>query len=524
MTSFSSRILQLGAALTVLTLILVAVGILATPASAAPGDVIGDRVFGQSGSFVTNGCGLSASALCSPSGVAVDSAGNVYVADTANNRVLEYNTPLSTDTIADRVFGQGGSFTSSTCNLGGISASSLCQPLDVAVDSSDNLYVVDWQNNRVLEYYTPLTTDTIADRVFGQLGSMATGTYTTTPTADTLTNPVSVAVDGAGNVYIADRGMHRILEYNPPNSNTTANRVFGQFGSFTTGTYNNGGTSANSLSDILGIGVDGAGSLYVADQTNARVLKYNTPISSDTTADMVFGQYGSFTTGIPNNGGVSADTLETPTDVGVDSAGNVYITDTGPERTLEFDNPVVFGTTADVVFGQGGNFNAFGNNSGGLSASSQADPWAIAFDHSCNLYVVEYGNNRVTEFDQPPHACVAAVGTPGPTSTIPPATPSPSPTPVSGGCTPSPVNPAPCTPTPCSPCLTPPGGTPTPTGAVGGVSELLVSGGGGSGASGNGLAFALGAGVAAALVLVISAWYARRHRSGAAYGDRPREG
>ena len=167
------------------------------------------------------------------------------------------------------------------------------------------------------------------------------------------------------------------------------------------------------------------------------MLKYNTPISSDTTADLVFGQYGSFTTGIPNNGGVSADTLETPTDVGVDSAGNVYITDTGPERSLEYDNPVVFGTTADVVFGQGGNFNAFGNNNGGLSASSQADPWAMAFDHSCNLYIVEYGNNRVTEFDQPPHACVTAVGTPGPTSTIPPATPSPAPTPVSTGCVPA---------------------------------------------------------------------------------------
>ena len=215
MTSFSSRILHWGAVFAALALIFVAVGIFATLAAAAPGDVIGDRVFGQSGSFVTQGCGLTAASLCSPSGVAVDSAGNVYIADTANNRVLEYNTPLTTDTIADRVFGQGGSFTSSTCNLVGISASSLCQPLDVAVDSSDNLYVVDWQNNRALEYFTPISTDTIADRVFGQLGSMTTGTYTTTPTADTLTNPVSVAVDAAGDVYIADRGMHRILEYNP---------------------------------------------------------------------------------------------------------------------------------------------------------------------------------------------------------------------------------------------------------------------------------------------------------------------
>src|SRR5207249_12150629 len=141
-----------------------------------------------------------------------------------------------------------------------------------------------------------------------------------------------------------------------------------------------------------------------------------------------------------------------------------------------------------------------------------ADPWAIAFDHSCNLYIVEYGNNRVTEFDQPPHACVVATGTPGPTSSLPPPTPSPSPTPIGGGCTPSPLNPAPCTSTPSpgpgTPTLTAVPGSPTPTGAVGGVSELLVSGEGGSGPFGNGLTIALGSGIAGALALSVSVWYA----------------
>ena len=107
----------------------------------------------------------------------MDAAGNLYVADYINNRVLEYNTPLtltvtpgSGDTVADRVFGQGGSFTSNTCNLGlaNPSASSLCNPVGVAVDAAGNLYVADYGNNRVLEYNTPLTTDTVADRVFGQ--------------------------------------------------------------------------------------------------------------------------------------------------------------------------------------------------------------------------------------------------------------------------------------------------------------------------------------------------------------------
>jgi hypothetical protein len=150
---------------------------------------------------------------------------------------------------------------------------------------------------------------------------------------------------------------------------------------------------------------------------------FDTPFSTDTTADLVFGQLGSFTTNNPNINGVNADTLEIPTDIEGDIAGNVYISDTGTERTLIYDTPAVFGTTADVVFGQGGSMTSFGNNQGGISADSQADPWAIALDGACNLWTVDYGNNRVLEYDKPPHACVEQpfpTGTPPPAPTPPP--------------------------------------------------------------------------------------------------------
>src|SRR5437879_2498536 len=113
------RRLAVGVPLTVL--LSVTAWLALSPVSSAPGDTVADRVFGQGGSFNSALCnpeGTSATSLCFSSGVAVDSVGNVFVADAFNNRVLEYDTPLTTDTIADRVCGQGGSFSADSCNVG----------------------------------------------------------------------------------------------------------------------------------------------------------------------------------------------------------------------------------------------------------------------------------------------------------------------------------------------------------------------------------------------------------------------
>ncbi len=149
--------------------------------------------------------------------------GNLYVADSTNARVLEYNTPLNPgsgetgagDVTADMVFGQGGNFTSNKCNLGGRSASSICGPMGIAVDNGGNLYIADAFNNRVLEYNTPLTTDTTADRVFGTCGSF-TSFACTGVSADSLKNPMGLAVDNPGNLYVVDNQNNRVLEYNLP--------------------------------------------------------------------------------------------------------------------------------------------------------------------------------------------------------------------------------------------------------------------------------------------------------------------
>src|ERR1039457_2650406 len=115
----------------------------------------------------------------------------------------------------------------------------------------------------------------------------------------------------------------------PPD--TTADAVYGQFGNFTTATANNGGITANSLSAPVGDVLDSVGNLYAADNSNNRVLFY--PAGS-TTATRVYGQGGSFTTGTSNTGGVTANSLSGPYHVALDSTGNLYVPDNANNRVL----------------------------------------------------------------------------------------------------------------------------------------------------------------------------------------------
>src|SRR5271157_4318936 len=105
------------------------------------------------------------------------------------------------------------------------------------------------------------------------------------------------------------------------NGSTTATRVYGQGGSFITNTTNNGGISATSLDIPIGVAVDGSGNLYVTDASNNRVLYY---AAGSTTATRVYGQGGFFTTNTANypSGSVSATSLYRPIGVAVDGSGN----------------------------------------------------------------------------------------------------------------------------------------------------------------------------------------------------------
>jgi len=299
------------------------------------------------------------------------------------------------DAAADLVFGQPD-FTSNTPNNGGISASSLANPVSVDLDFGGNLFVADPGNNRVLLYFFPKGTDKIADLVLGQpnLGSNAPNNPALGPSS--LSNPTDLILDAAGNLYVADSNNHRVLVYlDPINTDTVADLVLGQ-PNFVSRIANNGGVSASSLVAPGGLALDAAGNLYVAD-TNNRVLVYLDPLNTDTVADVVFGQ-PNFTSNTFNNGGVSASSLRRPTGVHVDDAGNIWVADQSNHRVLEYKNSPIPDTVADVVLGQP-DFISNTINNGGVSAVSLNFPNKLIVDIFGNIYVAELFNHRVLVYD-----------------------------------------------------------------------------------------------------------------------------
>jgi sugar lactone lactonase YvrE len=279
-----------------------------------------DLVLGQP-DFTSNTSGNDQNDLNHPESVAVDGQGNVYVADTDNHRVVIYSPPFSNGMDAILTFGQFD--TAPDCQ--NPQPNNLCFPRGLAMDQSGHLYLVDEFHNRVLVYNAPLTSDTLPDLEIGNLSA-----------------PRGLAVDQSGNVYVADSENDRVLAYNTPlTTDTVSDRTFGSApDAFDCFTDNAGGAvNANTLVCPIDLALDGSGNLYVSDLHNHRVLVYADPLAGDTTADQVFGQGGSFTSGAPNNGGLSAESLSTPLGLAIDPAGNFYVADFDNNRVLAFDAP-----------------------------------------------------------------------------------------------------------------------------------------------------------------------------------------
>ena len=368
-------------------------------ASADPIDGVADTVIGQPDftSAVVNNGGLSASSLWNATDVAVDANGNAYVVDARNNRVLIYLDPKNTDKVADIVLGQPD-FLSNMCNSDGASpsASTLCDPQGVALDAAGNLYVADMQNSRILIYEDPLN-DQVADEVIGQPDFTTITFNLLFPSASNLFFPKDVAVDNSGNVFIADTSYNRVTVYTDPlNSDTIADMVLGQ-PNLTSGTANNGGVSASSLSSPTDVKVDGTGNVFVVDTDNNRMLAYSD--FTNGTATTVFGQ-SDFISNSCNNGnpGPSASSLCSPSRMTIDTLENVYIGDSVNNRILEYHTPLTTDTIADAVLGQ----LDFTSTVFATTASNMANPQGVAIDGDGDIYVADRANYRVLVFDGTP--------------------------------------------------------------------------------------------------------------------------
>src|ERR671910_528472 len=320
------------------------------------------RVYGQHGdvaSYTQNydgvgGSGLpSAETLNFPVAISLDADDGLYVTDRENHRVLYYAP--DGDTTADQVYGQFDPFTSNPPNNDGRGGTGLPSAASIGVfalgvlaDGDGGLYVSDSSNNRVLSFGPE--GDTNADRVYGQFGDFTSGGKNTDgtgalgpPSAENLNFPRGLALDSSGGLYVADRENHRVL-YFAADGDTVGDRVYGHAGSFTSGAANDDGAgtagspTAENFNQPPSVALDQDEGLYVADRDNNRVLYFAD--DGDTTADWVFGQFGSLTSGVANNDGSgasgmpSAQNLNRPQFVMIGADGSLFISDTGNNRVL----------------------------------------------------------------------------------------------------------------------------------------------------------------------------------------------
>ena len=233
-----------------------------------------------------------------PSGMAVDSSGYVYVADTNNNRIRKISSTGAVTTLAGSSAGDDD---------GALAAAKFNGPTGVAVDSSGNVYVADYINDRIRKISPASVVTTFA-------GS-SSGDDDGTGTAAKFFYPSGVAVDSSGYVYVADYSNHRIRKISSAGVVTT---LAGSSAGDDDGT----GTAAKFYNPS-GVAVDSSGNVYVADTSNHRIRKISSAGVVTTLAGSSAGD---------DDGALAAAKFNDPTAVAVDSSGNVYVADTSNHR------------------------------------------------------------------------------------------------------------------------------------------------------------------------------------------------
>ena len=320
-----------------------------------PGGVVTTLAGSADSQGSADGTGAAAS-FNFPYGVAVDGAGNVFVADTQNDTIRKITSAGVVTTLAGSAglgFGPTDLGLSGSADGTGVAAR-FNSPSGVAVDGADNVFVADSGNNTIRKVTSNCVVTTLAGSAAADPGS-ADGTGP----AARFNGPEGVAVDGAGNVFVADTYNNTIRKITPSGVVTT---------------------SAAGFIWPQGVAVDGAGNVFVADTDNNTIQKI-TPGGVVTT---LAGSAPEGLSGSADGTGVAA-CFSWPTGVAVDGAGNVFVADTD-------NNTIRKVTPSGVVTTLAGTAGLSGSADGTGSAARFTWPEGVAVDGAGNVFVGDVGN------------------------------------------------------------------------------------------------------------------------------------
>jgi sugar lactone lactonase YvrE len=342
---------------------LYAQGILTVTPSRTVATAAGTGTVGNSG----NGGTATSATLADPSAVAYDSLGNLYLADAQNHVVREVTKAGVISIFAGTgVEGYGGDGAAAT-------SAYLDTPTGVAVDSTGNVYIADSHNHRIRKV-TAGTITTIAG--VGTSGFSGDGAAATSAQ---LSDPMGIAVDSTGNVYIADTNNQRIRKI----TGTTISTIAGDGEELFAGD----GSAATSavLDSPTGVAVDSTGNVYIADRHNQRVR-----MITGTTISTIAGSGSASFSGSFSGDGATAtsSTLSKPSGVSVDASGNIYIADTDNQRIRQLGG----GAIATIVGSGQQGYGVDGTTPASINLNS---PKAVAPDALGNLAISDKLNQLV---------------------------------------------------------------------------------------------------------------------------------
>ncbi len=327
------------------------------------------------------GSNALSTALSQPEGIAVDRSGNVYIADAALHQVRKIAADGSIQTVAGTgVAGFAG-------DGGPAPAALLNQPYGLAVDPAGNLYIADLGNARVRKVSVDGAIQTVAGG--GALPATSTGQGGPS-TSVQLVQPRNVALGGDGSLYISDFGANQVYQI--------TNGILSLMAGTGTAGFSGVGTSAllAELNAPAGLTVDSRGALYFADSGNSRVRKvyngaiitvFNTPgptgVALDSTGMLYVAAAGYFGTVVEPIPGIPA-----ARDVTLDPSGNIYLT------SGAFVSEIPSSGVVTTIAGSGAS-PYFGGDGGPATAAQLYSPSQIAVDSAGNWYVSDTSNNRI---------------------------------------------------------------------------------------------------------------------------------